>query len=100
MNGKGKKSCEVFNLGTGNGVTVLEAIRAFEKVSGQALNYMIGPRRPGDVIAIYANNEHAVNELEWVLSYNLEDMMDTAWRWEKKLKEDESLFQVQKANLN
>lgn len=100
MKGKGKKSCEVFNLGTGNGVTVLEAIRAFEKVSGQALNYMIGPRRSGDVIAIYANNEHAVNELEWELKYNLEDMMDTAWRWEKKLKEDENLFQVQQANLN
>ncbi|MBL7768677.1 MAG: UDP-glucose 4-epimerase GalE [Flavipsychrobacter sp.] len=100
IKGKGKKSCEVFNLGTGNGVTVLEAIRAFEKVSGQALNYMIGPRRSGDVIAIYANNEHAVNELEWELKYNLEDMMDTAWRWEKKLKEDENLFQVQQANLN
>ncbi|MCU0385608.1 MAG: UDP-glucose 4-epimerase GalE [Flavihumibacter sp.] len=100
MRGKGKKSCEVFNLGTGNGVTVLEAIRAFEKVSGQALNYMIGPRRPGDVIAIYANNEHAVNELEWELKYNLEDMMDTAWRWEKKLQEDENLFQLQQANLN
>ncbi|MCF1716255.1 UDP-glucose 4-epimerase GalE [Flavihumibacter sp. RY-1] len=100
IKGKGKKSCEVFNLGTGNGVTVLEAIRAFEKVSGQALNYSIGPRRSGDVIAIYANNEHAVNELEWELKYNLEDMMDTAWRWEKKLKEDENLFQVQQANLN
>ncbi|GAB2679810.1 UDP-glucose 4-epimerase GalE [Flavihumibacter cheonanensis] len=100
IKGKGKKSCEVFNLGTGNGVTVLEAIRAFEKVSGQALNYSIGPRRPGDVIAIYANNEHAVNELEWELKYNLEDMMATAWRWEKKLKEDENLFQVQQANLN
>lgn len=100
IKGKGIKSCEVFNLGTGNGVTVLEAIRAFEKVSGQALNYSIGPRRPGDVIAIYANNEHAVNELEWELKYNLEDMMDTAWRWEKKLKEDENLFQVQQANLN
>ncbi|WP_290795224.1 UDP-glucose 4-epimerase GalE [Flavihumibacter sp. UBA7668] len=100
MKGKGKKSCEVFNLGTGNGVTVLEAILAFEKVSGQKLNYSIGPRRPGDVIAIYANNEHAVNELEWELKYNLEDMMDTAWKWELKLKEDENLFQVQQANLN
>lgn len=100
IKGKGQKSCEVFNLGTGNGVTVLEAILAFEKVSGQKLNYSIGPRRAGDVIAIYANNEHAVTELEWVLQYTLEDMMDTAWKWEKKLKEDENLFQLQQANLN
>ncbi|HEY8396828.1 MAG TPA: UDP-glucose 4-epimerase GalE [Flavihumibacter sp.] len=100
INGKGKKSCEVFNLGTGNGVTVLEAIKAFEKVSGQKLNYVIGPRRPGDVIAIYANNEHAVKELGWELKFNLEDMMDTAWKWELKLKEDENLFQIQQANLN
>jgi UDP-glucose 4-epimerase len=58
----------------------------FEKVSGQSLNYTIGPRRAGDVIAIYANNEKAVNELEWNPAYNLEDMMRTAWEWEKKLK--------------
>ena len=55
--GKNKSACEVFNLGTGNGVTVLEAIKAFEKVSGVKLNYEIGPRRPGDVMAIYANND-------------------------------------------
>src|SRR5215471_11631905 len=51
--------CEVFNLGTGNGLTELEAIRSFEKVSGKKLNYEIGPRRAGDVIAIYANNDLA-----------------------------------------
>ena len=56
---KSRKRCEVFNLGTGNGVTVLEAIAAFEKVCGVKLNYVIGPRRPGDVVAIYANNEYA-----------------------------------------
>ncbi|HVK96665.1 MAG TPA: UDP-glucose 4-epimerase GalE, partial [Flavisolibacter sp.] len=52
--GRSLGGCEVFNLGTGNGVTVLEAIKAFEKISGVKLNYEIGPRRPGDVIAIYA----------------------------------------------
>ncbi|ULQ56349.1 UDP-glucose 4-epimerase GalE [Flavihumibacter rivuli] len=98
--GVSKKKCEVFNLGTGNGVTVLEAIQAFEKVSGVPLNYTIGPRRPGDVIAIYANNEHAVNELGWVIKYNLEDMMRTAWQWELKLKEDETLHTEQNASLN
>ncbi|MBC6490924.1 UDP-glucose 4-epimerase GalE [Flavihumibacter stibioxidans] len=100
INGRSRKHCEVFNLGTGNGVTVLEAIKSFEKVSGQHLNYVIGNRRPGDVIAIYANNEHAVNELGWKIRYSLEDMMDTAWKWEQRLKEDETLYQMQNANLN
>lgn len=85
--GKNKTNCEIFNLGSGNGVTVLEVIKAFEKVSGVKLNYAIGPRRAGDVIAIYANNQHAVTELGWNLKYNLDDMMSTAWQWEVKLKE-------------
>lgn len=82
---KNKSNCDIFNLGTGNGYTVLEVIKTFEKVSGQSLNYAIGPRRAGDVIAIYANNDKAVNELGWVCQYNLEDMMRTAWNWEQKL---------------
>lgn len=86
--GKNKSNCEIFNLGSGNGVTVLEVIKAFEKVSGVQLNYAIGPRRAGDVIAIYANNQHAVSELNWNLKYNLDDMMSTAWKWELKLKEE------------
>ncbi|GAO45094.1 UDP-glucose 4-epimerase GalE [Flavihumibacter petaseus] len=100
IQGRTLKFCEVFNLGTGNGVTVLEAIRAFEKVSGRSLNYVIGPRRPGDVIAIYANNEHAVNELGWKIRYSLEDMMSTAWKWELRIKEDEAFYLVQNAKLN
>src|SRR6185436_14507162 len=63
--------CDVFNLGTGNGVTVLEAIKAFEKVSGTKLNYTIAPRRQGDVIAIYANNNYAVKSLNWDIKYTL-----------------------------
>jgi len=78
-------SCEVFNLGTGNGITVLEAIHAFEKVSGVQLNYEIGPRRAGDIVSIYANNDHAVKQLGWHCKYDLEDMMRTAWDWEKSL---------------
>lgn len=85
MAGKNKTTCDVFNLGTGNGVSVLEAIQAFEKVSGVKLNYAIGPRRPGDVVAIYANNESAVKDLGWNIQYNLEDMMRTAWAWEESL---------------
>ncbi|MFN5023946.1 MAG: UDP-glucose 4-epimerase GalE [Chitinophagaceae bacterium] len=80
-----EKSCEVFNLGTGNGITVLEAIQAFEKVSGVKLNYEIGPRRAGDIVAIYANNDKAVKELGWNCKYGLEEMMLTAWQWEQSL---------------
>ncbi|MFT4023397.1 MAG: UDP-glucose 4-epimerase GalE [Flavihumibacter sp.] len=100
IDGRTMKPCEVFNLGSGNGVTVLEAIKAFEKVSGRQLNYVIGPRRPGDVVAIYANNEYAVTELGWKIRYNLDDMMDTAWKWEQRVKQDENIFYDQNAKLN
>lgn len=84
---KNESNCDVFNLGSGNGFTVLEVIKTFEEVSGQKLNYAIGPRRPGDVIAIYANNDKAVNQLHWQPKLGLEEMMRTAWEWEKKLKD-------------
>ncbi len=98
--GKSSKRCEVFNLGSGNGFTVLEAIKTFEKVSGVHLNYVIGPRRPGDVIAIYANNDFAVKTLGWKLKYSLEDMLLTAWKWEQRLKTDEKFYQSKPADLN
>lgn len=100
LSNKSAKRCEVFNLGTGNGITVLEAIRTFEKVSGVKLNYTIGPRRPGDVIAIYANNDYARNTLGWETKYSLEDMMATAWKWEQRLKIDEKFYQSKKVDLN
>lgn len=80
---------EIFNLGTGDGYTVLEVINAFEKTSGVKLNYSLGPRRVGDVIAIYANNYKAKSELGWLPAYNLEDMMNSAWKWELKLKNEQ-----------
>jgi UDP-glucose 4-epimerase len=98
--GKNKHPLEIFNLGTGNGVTVLEAIAAFEKVSGEKLNYELGPRRPGDVVAIYANNNKAKEELGWQPKYNLEQMMSTAWKWEQKLKRDEQMFTSGTSQLN
>jgi UDP-glucose 4-epimerase len=97
---KQQKKCEVFNLGTGNGVTVLEAINAFEKVAGIKLDYVIGPRRPGDVVAIYANNDYAKKELGWQPKYSLDDMMITAWKWEQKIKADESFYSKKPAGLN
>ncbi len=90
-NHKNKTRCDIFNLGTGDGVSVLEAIKTFEKVNGVALNYEIGPRRGGDVVAIYANNNLAVTELGWQIKYNLKDMMKTAWDWELKVKEAEKI---------
>jgi UDP-glucose 4-epimerase len=92
--------CEVFNLGTGAGITVLEAIHAFERVSGRKLNYEIGPRRPGDVEAIYANNDKARTFLGWEPELGIDDMMRTAWEWELNIKKDESLFAGQKPDLN
>lgn len=80
---RNKSNCEIFNLGTGNGVTVLELINAFQKVTGEKLNYKVGPRRPGDIVEVYANNNKAKTELGWELKYDLDAMMDTAWRWEK-----------------
>ncbi len=100
INKKNESACEIFNLGSGNGVTVLEAIAAFEKVSGRNLNYRLGPRRPGDVVAIYANNDLAKSALNWDITYDLDDMMRTAWEWELKIKEDEELIKAQNAVLN
>jgi UDP-glucose 4-epimerase len=98
--GNNHSRCEVYNLGSGNGVTVLEAIHAFEKVSGTKLNYEMGPRRPGDVIAIYANNDLAKKVLGWSAKYSLDDIMDTAWKWELRLKADETVFGSVPGELN
>lgn len=97
---KNSKQCEVFNLGSGNGISVLEAINAFEKISGVKLNYEIGPRRPGDVIATYANNNLAKQVLGWAPKFSLEDIMATAWKWEQRLKADETVFGSQYGELN
>lgn len=81
-----EKNCEVYNLGIGEGVTVLEAIYAFEAVSGVKLNYKIGPRRAGDVVAIYANNNLATSRLGWSAKRGITDIMRTAWAWQQKRK--------------
>jgi len=81
---KQNQRCEVFNLGIGQGVTVLEAIEAFERVTGQKLNYKIGPRRPGDVVAVYADNRLARETLGWSPVFRIDEIMDSAWRWEQK----------------
>ncbi|KKO19356.1 MAG: UDP-glucose 4-epimerase GalE [Candidatus Brocadia sp.] len=85
LKGKNREACSLFNLGTGNGITVFEAIKSFEKVSGKKLNYEVGPRRSGDVVAIYANNDLARKELGWQPKYGLDDMMLSAWKWQQHI---------------
>jgi len=82
---KNESNCEIFNLGSGNGVTVLEAINSFEKVSGIQLNYEIGPRRAGDVVAIYADNSLCKNKLGWNPKFSIDEMLETAWKWQHVL---------------
>jgi UDP-glucose 4-epimerase len=76
---------DVFNIGTGNGNSVLEVIQAFEKVNGVKLNYEIGPRRAGDVEKIYGNVEKASEILNWKTEKTLEESLKDAWQWELKL---------------
>jgi UDP-glucose 4-epimerase len=82
---KKDKDYEIFNLGTGNGVTVLEAIHAFERVAGRKLDYTIAERRAGDIVAVYANNDKARRVLAWNPKFSLDEMMQTAWNWELSL---------------
>ncbi len=86
LSNKNKYNYSVFNLGTGNGVSVLEALSSFEKISGIKPNYIIGPRRPGDVESIYSDTNKSRKELDWKPKYNLDEMMESAWKWENNLK--------------
>lgn len=81
--GRQEANCEIFNLGIGEGVSVLEAIAAFERVAGVRAPYRLGPRRPGDVVAIYANFARAANRLGWQPRRSIDDIMRTAWAWEQ-----------------
>lgn len=73
------------NLGTGQGNSVMEVVKTFEKVSGKKLNYQISPRRPGDVVKIYAATEKAWKVLGWKTEKTLEDALADAWRWQQRL---------------
>ena len=85
MTGKCKSAYELFNLGTGKGLSVLEIINAFEKITGLKLNYEIVARRPGDVEKIYADTSFANKELGWKAERTLEDMITSSWAWEQVL---------------
>jgi UDP-glucose 4-epimerase len=83
---RNKKAFEVFNLGTGNGLSVLDIVNSFEKVSGQKLNYVIVDRRPGDVEKVYADTTFANVELGWKAESTIDDILSSAWKWEKKIR--------------
>ena len=79
---------EIINLGTGNGVTVMEVVKAFEHVTGLKLNYEIGPRRDGDVEALYSDTKLSETKLQWKPRYNINEMMNSAWKWQLELNKE------------
>jgi UDP-glucose 4-epimerase len=85
ISGASASAFEIFNLGTGNGFSVLEVIHSFEKVSGEKLSYQIVDRRPGDVEKVWADTSFANRELGWKAGKTLDEMMLSAWNWEKAL---------------
>lgn len=87
LKNKVKDKVEIFNLGTGNGVSVLELINIFEKVSGEKLNYKIVGRREGDIEKIWANPDRANKVLGWKAEASIEETMESAWKWQQKLRE-------------
>ncbi|MDO3644586.1 MAG: UDP-glucose 4-epimerase GalE [Mucilaginibacter sp.] len=84
------KGYDVFNLGTGNGNTVLEIIAAFENTTGVKLNYEIGPRREGDVEKVWGDVTKSANVLKWTAKLGIDVMMASAWEWEKYLSQNPS----------
>ena len=85
VNKANRKKVEVFNLGTGNGYSVLEVIRSFEKIRGVKLNYKFVKRRPGDIEQVWADTTFANEELGWKAEKDIDEMMLSAWNWEKAL---------------
>jgi UDP-glucose 4-epimerase len=79
---------EVFNLGTGKGSSVLEIISAFENSTGEKLNYVIGPRREGDIEQVYGDVTKAATLLNWKAELDINEMMRSAWKWEKYLQDN------------
>jgi UDP-glucose 4-epimerase len=83
---KNETAVEVFNVGTGKGSSVLEVIRSFERVSGQKLPYKLVGRREGDIIEAYADTQKANSVLGWKAQSTLDEAIESAWKWEKKIR--------------
>ncbi len=86
LGGKSKADYEIFNIGTGNGVSVLDLLNRFEAVNGVKINYKIAPRREGDITAIWADPTLANEELGWHATRNLDDTLAATWAWEKNVR--------------
>ena len=80
-----KDGYEIFNIGTGRPVSVLELIKSFEKVNGVKLNWKFAPRRAGDVTAVWADPTLAEKELGWKAQRSVDETLAAAWAWEKRL---------------
>ncbi|MCX6287067.1 MAG: UDP-glucose 4-epimerase GalE [Bacteroidetes bacterium] len=87
LDNKMKQKVEVFNLGTGNGFSVMQVIESFERSTGVKLNYQIMDRRPGDIEKVWADTGYANKELGWKAEKSLDEMTASAWKWEKALAE-------------
>lgn len=87
LNNAVENNFEVYNIGTGNGISVLEIIQAFEKYNNIKLNYTIGERRPGDAPSIYADASLADKILGWKAKLGIKEMVTSAWKWQKKIPE-------------
>lgn len=83
---KNADNYEIFNVGTGEGTSVMEVIESFERVAGKKLNYNIVGRRPGDVVKAYADTTKANKELGWKAGTSLDEAMESAWKWELKVR--------------
>ncbi|QHH93519.1 UDP-glucose 4-epimerase GalE [Acinetobacter proteolyticus] len=78
------QGCRAWNIGTGNGCSVLQFVQSFEKVNGVSVAFEFSPRRAGDVATSFAENTRAVAELDWQPQYTLEDMLADSWNWQKQ----------------
>jgi UDP-glucose 4-epimerase len=85
IEGRNKENFEIFNVGTGRGVSVLELVRAFERVNNLKLNYRIAPRRAGDVVLSWADTTLANNELGWRAERSLDETLAAAWKWQQEV---------------
>lgn len=89
LDNKQEDAFEVFNVGTGTGSSVFEVIKTFQDVTGKALNYKVVDRRPGDVVAVYADTTKANTQLGWNAQRDLETALRSAWKWEQKVRKEQ-----------
>jgi UDP-glucose 4-epimerase len=94
IEGKNKSNFEVFNIGTGKGLSVFEIIHTFEKVTGVKLNYRVVGRRPGDVEKVWADTSYANKELGWKAEKSIEETLLSAWKWEQYIRQQEGFKNV------